>query len=391
MKNRYLDALWGKVTALPQSPSHDKEHLERVKGFAQELCEMKGGDMETVLAAAMLHDIARVDPKLESKESAQVAAERAKIILEEVKFPSRKIELVCSAISEHDQPDLKPSTIEAKILKEADFLAGFGAWGILRTAMFQGERGKSVSDLIERLRERMPKRIQSLEYPESRINAQQEYVFVKLFLSLLDTPPSLPKVKTGKYIAFEGISGSGKDTQIRLLIEYLKSKGRESVQISEPSDGYRDSVRGAQSKSEELYLLLADRFSTAQSITLPAINSEKFVLASRCYLSSLVYQSTSEAEIPYILYLHQKLPQPDMVIWLDIPPEIAMDRIYSRREKTGISLGKHERLEKLNADRAKYRNAAKEFPQTVERIDAEKDIHAIAHEIRNLVENLNNP
>lgn len=387
MKNHFLDAVWGKVIALPQSPSHDKEHLERVMGFARELCNMKGGDIEVVLAAAMLHDIARVNPSLESKESAMVAAQQARIILEEVKFPSNKIELVCLAIGEHDQPELKPSTIEAKILKEADFLAGFGAWGILRTAMFQGERGKSVSNVIERLKERMPKRIQGLEYAESRINAQQEYTFVKLFLSLLDNLPSLPRINLGRYIAFEGISGSGKDTQIKLLIKYLESKGRETVQIGEPSDQYRSSVRGAQSKSEELYLLLANRFSTAQSIIWPTVNSGKVVIASRCYLSSLVYQSTNESDIPYILYLHQKLPQPDLIIWLDIEPEVAMDRIYVRREETGISLGKNEKLEKLNIDREKYRNAAKEFPQAV-RINADKDVNEIAHEIRVLVENL---
>lgn len=384
MKSRFLDEIWIKITSLPQSPSHDKEHLDRVMRFAKELCETKGGDMETVLAAAMLHDIARVNPQLESKESALVAATQARKILEEVKFPINKIDPVCIAISEHDQPDLKPSTIEAKILKEADFLAGFGAWGIIRTAMFQGERGKSVGNVIERLRMRMPKRINGLEYPESRIVARSEYTFVKLFLSLLDMPPYLPEIATGRYIAFEGVSGSGKDTQAKLLVDYFEAQGREVIQVSEPSRTFRDAVRNAGSKREELFLLLADRHKTAETIINPAISLGKIVIASRCYMSSLVYQAVNEMDIYYILYLHKDLPSPDLILLFDIPAEIAMKRIMERTDQTGQIQGKNERLDKLRKDNEKYFRAAEEFPQT-KIINGLMEKDDIAYEIRELV------
>jgi dTMP kinase len=275
-----------------------------------------------------------------------------------VGFPTDKIARVCSAIRQHDQEDQIPDFVEAKILKEADYLAGFGAWGILRVAMFQGERGRSVDDVLRRLQAKMPARIASLEFPESRLVADQEYLFVKLFLSLLDRPPSLPPASPpGKYISFEGISGSGKDTQASLLIKQLKAIGKEIIFVSEPSDRFRPILRQSAGSDEELHVLLADRSNMAQSIIRPSLERGKIIVASRSYMSSLVYQATPDNDPAYILFLHRLLPSPDLIVLLDIPAECAYDRLMKRSRETGKPLGKNEDPETLGRHRQKYLEA----------------------------------
>lgn len=381
MNKPYLDAVWEQVKNLPQSPSHDTEHLERVLGFSKELQARYGGDYDVVVAAAMLHDLGRVDVNLPSAESAQEAASKAEGILREVGFPADKITHVCSAIRQHDQEDLIPDSIEGVILKEADFLAGFGAWGILRIAMFQGERRKSVYEILYRLREKMPARIASLQFPESRLAANQEYLFVKFFLSLLDETPSLPQIPlTGRYVVFEGISGSGKDTQINKLCERLDTAGKETVTISEPSKRFRELVSSAASPEEQLYILLADRTGMAQSILGPALEAGKFVISSRSYVSALVYQVTPENSAAYIRFLHRSLPSPDLIVFLDVPAETAYERIMKRKSETGQPLGRNEALVTLARHRQKYLEAIADFDQSIV-VDGTLSIDAIAEKV----------
>lgn len=366
MKKTYLNAIWERVESRPQSPAHDIEHLERVLGFAKELQARYGGDYDVVTASALLHDIARVDVKLPSAESARVAADKAEAILEEVGFPTDKVARVCSAIRQHDQEGLIPDFIEAKILKEADYLAGFGAWGILRVAMFQGERGRSVDDVLQRLPDKMLARIASLEFPESRLLAEREYRFVELFLSLLNRPPELSlEPSPGRYISFEGISGSGKDTQASLLIERLKATGKEIVFVSEPSDRFRQKLRQATSSDEELYILLADRTSMAQNTIRSTLEAGKLVVASRSYVSSLVYQTTLDTDAAYIRFLHRTLPRQDLVVVLDVPAECAYERLLKRSKETGKPLGKNEVPEVLARHRQEFLKVAADVNEAI--------------------------
>lgn len=373
MKQFNMDDLWKYFNSMSHSPSHDIQHINRVVGFAHELQSRMGGDLEVITAAAILHDIGRANVNLPSAKSAEVAAEEANKILQSLGFPQDKIELVYTAISQHDQPKLEPDTIEGKILKEADFLAGFGAWGILRIAMFQGERKKTTADVLVRLRNTMRERMYSLYFDESKVFASKEYSFVQLFLSLLDEPPELPEQYAGVYIVFEGISGSGKDTQISLLQKYLQlTLNKEVVLISEPTENYLPLFRKTDSAMAQLHLLVADRFNLANNVMIPALRAGKIVIASRCYLSTLVYQESPEISSAYIHFVHKALPIPNSIFLLDVPEDIAYERIISR----GRALGKNEYTEKLAKDRTKYKEVAKDFDHIV-KIDGtlnEKDI-----------------
>src|SRR5688572_30535404 len=222
------------------SGSHQIDHLNRVLSYAMRLRETYGGDADVLAAAALLHDLGRSDKTLQGTASAQKSVEIARGILEGVQFPAERIPPVLQAIGEHDQPSLRPSTLEGRILKDADFLAGFGAVGIARVAMWTGETGGTMDDLIHRLKNKMAARIASLEFEQSRYHALREYGFVRLYLdSLLSDAPMLP-LPPAPYVVIEGISGSGKSTQADLLAAHYRQEGRDPVQLHEPTAWYKD-------------------------------------------------------------------------------------------------------------------------------------------------------
>ncbi|HBI03153.1 MAG TPA: dTMP kinase [Paenibacillaceae bacterium] len=103
----------------------------------------------------------------------------------------------------------------------------------------------------------------------------------------------------GLFITFEGIDGSGKTTQIRLLYDYLVKEGYSVVLTREPG-GTRigDKIRGLLLDPEnremtdrtEVLLYAASRAQHVQEVILPAVASGKIVLCDRFVDASLAYQ-----------------------------------------------------------------------------------------------------
>lgn len=131
-----------------QSPAHDFQHLLRVYRNAEMISRKEGGaDLDIVLAATLLHDLV-VYPKGSTKtiNSADESAEIAKKILSEYKwYPAEKIEKVVDVIRIHSHTKkLTPSTMEGKILQDADRLDAIGAIGIARTFSVGGSENRSL-------------------------------------------------------------------------------------------------------------------------------------------------------------------------------------------------------------------------------------------------------
>src|SRR5919108_3283052 len=131
-----------------QSPAHDFQHILRVYRNAEMISKQEeGADLDIVLAAALLHDLV-VYPKGSNKtiNSADESAEIAKKILVEHKnYPIEKIEKVVDAIRTHSySKKLIPSTLEGKILQDADRLDAIGAIGIARTFSVGGSENRSL-------------------------------------------------------------------------------------------------------------------------------------------------------------------------------------------------------------------------------------------------------
>jgi len=146
-----LEEIIRKVESLlhNQSPAHDFEHVQRVYRNAEMISKEEGADLDIVLPAAVLHDLV-VYPKGsgKTKQSADESADIAKKILSEYKyFPTDKIEKVVYSIRIHSySKKLIPSTLEGKILQDADRLDAIGAIGIARTFSVGGSENRSLYD-----------------------------------------------------------------------------------------------------------------------------------------------------------------------------------------------------------------------------------------------------
>lgn len=113
--------------------SHGFTHVQRVLSFCFVIGKKENGDLETLEAAALLHDIARGrEDSGEVEDHAKEGAILAEKVLKEIKFPEEKINNVIHCISVHRCKGDTPQTLEAKILQDADRLDALGAVDIAR-------------------------------------------------------------------------------------------------------------------------------------------------------------------------------------------------------------------------------------------------------------------
>jgi len=103
----------------------------------------------------------------------------------------------------------------------------------------------------------------------------------------------------GKFITFEGIEGSGKSTQLALLIDYLKSTGYDVISTREPGgtavsekirDILLDNSLPAMHSDTELALMFAARIEHVKRVIEPSINNGKWVVCDRFYDATYAYQ-----------------------------------------------------------------------------------------------------
>lgn len=122
-------------------PAHDFQHFKRVVNSAKKLCLMENAKMEVVVPAAWLHDLVNVpkDDPLRSQASRLSAMEALKY-LKNVEYPLEFLPEISHAIEAHSfSANLKPRTLEAMIVQDADRLDGLGAIGIARCFAIAGQ------------------------------------------------------------------------------------------------------------------------------------------------------------------------------------------------------------------------------------------------------------
>ena len=134
----------------------------------------------------------------------------------------------------------------------------------------------------------------------------------------------------GKFIVFEGIDGSGKGTQINILVEEMKRQGRTVYQTAEPTNSVtggilRDALGGFTDRNayEMSAMFLLDRiFHNSNKINGIKQFLEKGVdvVCDRYYYSSFAYQGI-DADLKWVMDMNlncKEILKPDLCIFLDI-------------------------------------------------------------------------
>ena len=146
------------------------------------------------------------------------------------------------------------------------------------------------------------------------------------------------------FISFEGIDGSGKSTQARLLSEQLSALGRDVILTREPggSPGAEEIRRlvlegesDRWSATTELLLFTAARRDHLERTILPALNDGKIVITDRFADSSRIYQGLGRAELGTLVdRLHELVigREPDLTILVDMDPEVGLSRALGRQD-----------------------------------------------------------
>ena len=181
---------------------------------------------------------------------------------------------------------------------------------------------------------------------------------------------------SGAFIVVEGIDGSGKTTQVELLVRRMEKKGLKAIKTSEPSEGPIGlSIRSLTSRispHEEAHLFAKDRRYHVEHEIIPALNAGTHVVSDRYLHSSLAYQGARGASIERILEWNKTIAlKPDAIFFMEIPIDIALLRIKAGRNN---SFSIYETLEDLKAVDQIYRSIKDPL---IVRIDATRTITQI--------------
>jgi len=132
------------------------EHTLRVAQFGKVIAENEGANVELVVAACLLHDIAWFDTTAENnREHGRIGAEKAQPFLKTMGYNPKHIENICYSIASHvDEVNL--NTLEAKVVDDADNVDRFGPYRILQWCF-------SDIDDYEKLATKLNERIKRLE------------------------------------------------------------------------------------------------------------------------------------------------------------------------------------------------------------------------------------
>ncbi len=182
------------------------------------------------------------------------------------------------------------------------------------------------------------------------------------------------------FVTLEGIEGSGKTTQIRLLSEYLTAEGIPHVATREPggtplADEIRRLLLSPREErvfpETELLLYEAARAQHVHAVILPALSAGKAVLSDRFFDATSVYQGFSrgidDSQIEVLNSFASGGLVPDLTLLIDVDPENGFQRLYGRGTKPDRM--ESETMEFHRKVREGYLRLQKEHPDRIVRID----------------------
>jgi dTMP kinase len=190
------------------------------------------------------------------------------------------------------------------------------------------------------------------------------------------------------FLSLDGLDGTGKSTQCRLLAQWLRSLGHKVTECADPGgtpigDVLRDVLLGRRHEmalSCEMLLFMASRAQLTADVIRPALESGHAVVADRFLLANVVYQGHAGGLDPNKLWEIGRVATsgllPDLTLVLDLP----LEKAVSRRARPD------DRIESRGDDYQKrvregFLAEARRDPETIRVINADQSVEAVHRQI----------
>lgn len=197
--------------------------------------------------------------------------------------------------------------------------------------------------------------------------------------------------RSGLFVSFEGIDGSGKSTQSRMLADRLRAEGVDVIHTREPGGSTgAEEIRALVlqgdpdrwSAETEILLFTAARRDHLERTIQPALEAGKVVICDRFADSTRMYQGLSRGNLrTKVDALHDLMigVEPDLTLLIDMDPTIGLSRAKARNTV-------EERFEDFGASlqeamRAGFLALAKEYADRFRVIDGARDADSVAEDV----------
>ena len=208
----------------------------------------------------------------------------------------------------------------------------------------------------------------------------------------------------GKYIAVEGIDGSGKTTQVEKIVEYYRKQGKNVIRTREPRKTgiigeIAQRVLNGEQKMSPLalqYLFATDRVLSQEEVIIPALKRGDIVVSDRCFWSAIVYgildrtggkYDYKEADFMLVVYsilsMYHRFIVPDYTFYLKIPLTTALLRLKKKDDTKEI----YEDKEKLRKVIEGYDWLSEKFAGEMITIDGQRSMEKVTKEIIGKISN----
>jgi len=202
----------------------------------------------------------------------------------------------------------------------------------------------------------------------------------------------------GTFITFEGIDGSGKSTQLRMLANFLKQKGCAVLLTREPGgtsvgNRLRAALLDAQEEVDpltELLVFAADRAQHVRRVLRPALEAGQVVFSDRYADATAAYQGAGRGFSPEliseIIELATEGLKPDLTLLFDLSVDDSTAR--TRRRTNGKQQG--DRLDSEDAEfhnrvRDAYLRLARAEPERIKIIETNQPLELTHQRVKEIV------
>ncbi|EJD6376307.1 MULTISPECIES: dTMP kinase [Providencia] len=196
-----------------------------------------------------------------------------------------------------------------------------------------------------------------------------------------------------QFIVIEGLEGAGKTTAINTVVDTLNQAGITDIVFTREPGGtplaeklrelVKQGIAGDKvTDKAELLMLYAARVQLVETVIRPALAAGKWVVGDRHDLSSQAYQGGGREIDRHLMQSLRDLVlgdfKPSLTLYLDLPPELGLQRARSRGELDRIE---KESLAFFERTRRRYLELAA-GDETILTIDASQNIEQVQHDIR---------